>query len=429
MRLNLARLNHILLPSTKAGRDRARRSLLVRSLGPAIWVYTALSEEGRVALLLSALIGALGLEVQTTQIYVLWSVLASLLLSSLAARRAFALGPKVRLEVSLPRRVAVGDEVRFSLAVINDGARGYDRVRLRGPMLPWDGAYAGGRPPDRSLPAGSTARFSVIARFSERGEHHLDPFRAHALAPLGLAQGKGVEGQGSRALVVPRIARLRSLETPRVERHQPGGVAMASKTGESMELLGVRPYRPGDPIRDLHARSSARAGVPIVREYQQEYFSRFGVLIDTDRSADPAALEAALSLAAGIVAHLSRGEALVDLLVVGDALHPLTLGRSLGFLDQALDLLALVTPGAPLDPATLLPRLGPHLGRLSCVVFVSLGWDAPRSALVAQLSRQVACRAILVSQETVPEGNPPTTLTPAQIAASAAPGAGAGLWL
>ena len=92
-------------------------------------------------------------------------------------------------------------------------------------------------------------------------------------------------------------------------------------------------------MRDLHARSWARTGIPVVREYQEEYFSRIGVIVDTDEdAADPRTFEAALSLAAGVVAHLSRGEALIDLLVVGDHVHSLTLGRSLGFLEQALDL-------------------------------------------------------------------------------------------
>ena len=54
----------------------------------------------------------------------------------------------------------------------------------------------------------------------------------------------------------------------------------------------------------------------MVREYQEEYFTRIGVVVDTDaRAASPAHIEGALSLAAGVVAHLCQGEALVDLLV------------------------------------------------------------------------------------------------------------------
>src|SRR5262249_59829460 len=98
---------------------------------------------------------------------------------------------------------------------------------------------------------------------------------------------------GCRFLVVPKLARVEHVSTPLGRRYQPGGVALASKTGESMELIGVRPYRAGDVVRDLHAKSSARLGFPVVREYVQEYFTRIGVVLDTDRTiSTPEQLEA-----------------------------------------------------------------------------------------------------------------------------------------
>jgi uncharacterized protein (DUF58 family) len=221
--------------------------------------------------------------------------------------------------------------------------------------------------------------------------------------PLGLSMGRPVPSTGCRFLVVPKIARVERLALPTGRRHQPGGVALASKTGESMDLLGVRPYRAGDAVRDLHAKSWARLGVPVVREYQEEYFSRIGVVLDTDLAAaeeagakDPERLlEAAISLAAGVVANLSRGEALIDLLVAGDRVHELTLGRSLGFLEQALDLLACVEPGPRLAPGALVERLATHLSRLSCVIVVALGRDEGELAERIR-GHGVACTVIAV---------------------------------
>ena len=80
-----------------------------------------------------------------------------------------------------------------------------------------------------------------------------------------------------------------------------------------MELIGVRPYRPGDAMRDLHAITWARTGEPSVREYQQEYFTRVGVVLDTDPAgASEERFEAGVSLVAGIVAQLCSGEELID---------------------------------------------------------------------------------------------------------------------
>ncbi len=407
--MNFARLNHILIPSTKAGRDRLRDTSLGRIFNLFWWFYYAFSREGRVVAGLWFFAAMIGMDVRMRQSYLVWCVLTGLLLAALVLRRFFPLSG-VRMTVDVPRRVAVGDEVNLTVRFKNEGEREHQAIRVNGPLLPWDGHYLTDRGSLRSLPPGTTKEVNIRARFIARGEHHLDPFVAAAVAPLGLTEGPVLSSRGVRFLVVPRIAPVRRLRTPTVQRYQPGGVTLASRTGESMELLGLRPYRPGDPVRDIHARTWARLGEPVVREYQQEYFTRIGVVIDTDvKVVDEARLEAALSLAAGVVAHLSRGEALIDLLVVGQEIQQLTLGRSLGFLDQALDLLASVEPGPALDPEALERRLAPHLPQLSSVVLIALAWDEPRQTMADQVrSGGVACRVLWVTRADDEESRGPS---------------------
>jgi uncharacterized protein (DUF58 family) len=402
--INLAKLNYILIPSTKTDRDRFRESRVGRALAPLIGFSEALSDEGRLVASSAFVLFGFALDVRHTEIYVAWCALVALVVASIALRRGYRLDD-VRVEVELPKRVTIAEEMRFALLVRNDGARDHHAIRVRGPFLPWDGKWSGDMPRVRRLASGTSARVEVGCRFAERGEHHLDSFRAAALVPLGLSLGRPVRSTGCRFLVVPKIARVERLALPVGRRHQPGGVALASKTGESMDLLGVRPYRAGDAVRDLHAKSWARLGEPVVREYQEEYFSRIGVVVDTDLVAAEAGgakdperlLEAAISLAAGVVAHLSRGEALIDLLVAGDRVHELTLGRSLGFLEQALDLLACVKPAPRMAPDALVGRLATHLARLSCVIVVALGRD-DRDLAERIRGYGVACTVIAVGE-------------------------------
>lgn len=393
MAINFARLNHILLPETKAARDRFRRGLWGRVLRPVSWLYGALSDEGRVLAVGSILVAFFGIDVQSSDVYILWAAIAGLFVGSLAVRPFYRL-PGVAVRVDVPRRVTVGEPLRFGVTVRNDGPRAALSLRVRGPFLPWDGVWTGRSPTVAELGPGAEARVEAAARFVARGEHHLDPFGVTALVPFGLAVGEAVWSSGVKFLVVPKIASVARLSMPVGRRHQPGGVALASKTGESMELLGVRPYRPGDPVKHLHARSWARAGAPVVREYQEEYFSRVGVIVDTSGS-DERRFEASISLAAGVVACLSRGEALIDLLLVGGDLHDLTIGRHLGFLEQALDLLALSTPARrPLSPDELLSRLSPHLGRLSCVIEIRTSRDPSLAERIR--GHGVACTTLVV---------------------------------
>jgi uncharacterized protein (DUF58 family) len=400
MKINFAKLNHVFVPGTKPARDRLRKGLLGPLIRPFGALYAGLTDEGRALFLLSFIVGGFGIDVRGSSVHVLWAALAALLAGTLVATRFHGLLP-FRVEVSAPRRVTIGDSITFTIVLHNDGPRDRHAVRVLGPFLPWDGRWTAPSPRIACLAAGAQIRVEARARFLERGEHHLDPFEASALVPLGLTLGPSVASAGVRFLVVPTIARVVRLATPSGRRHQPGGVALASKTGESMDLLGVRPYRPGDPVRHLHARSWARTGQPVVREYQEEYFSRIGVVVATDEP-DAARFEAMLSLAAGVVAHLSRGEALIDLLVAGARVHDLTLGRHLGFLEQALDLLACVEAHArPLAEGAVLSALSPHLPRLSCVIVVTGSWDG--GALAERIRGYgVGCTTLVVDDDGPP---------------------------
>jgi uncharacterized protein (DUF58 family) len=418
---SLARLNHILIAPTKHERDRFRQTSLGRVFVALFRFWEMFSTEGHFVLVFWLLGGMVSINT-VTRGYQLWSVVTGVLLAGLLVRRLFALH-RTTLQVIAPRRATVGEPVGLQLRLHNGGNRPQRCIRIAGPFLPWDGSYVDQPPSIAALEPGARAECGVQLRFVARGEHHLDPFAARALVPFGLTTGPAVRSDGTRLLIVPRVARVSELRLPVVARHQPGGIALASRVGESRELVGVRPYRPGDPVRDLHARSWARTGVPVVREYDQEYFTRIGVVVDTESGlVDEPCFEAALSLAAGLVAHLTRGEALIDLLVAGEHTLTLTLGRSLGFLDQALDLLACVQPGAPLDAANLQRRLRPHLARLSSVVLVMLRWDASRAELQRWIEGQgVGCRVLLVAEgaaEAVPGAARVGRVTPAQIGGS-----------
>lgn len=392
MKIDFARLNHILIPTKSSERDRLRSSRSGKVFFFFFGFFGSLTDEGRTLAVLTPLVGAVAVDVRGTSAYLVFALLAGFLAASLVAARTLVLRATT-VQVHAPRRVTIGDELTFTVRCRRETDVPPESIRVRGPFLPYDGTWTG-TPPDEMLLGHEAVSTTMTARFSARGLHHLDPFTAALVAPLGLAVGPRIGSSSTEIYVVPRIANVTRLPTTIAARHQPGGVALASKHGESMELAGVRPYRPGDPVRDLHARTWARTGVPAVREYQQEYFTRVGVVLDSHAS-DPDLLEAAISLAAGVVARLSRGEALIDVLVVGDRVHELTVGRSLGRLDQALELLSTVARGPRLEAARLVRRIEPHLAQLSTVVAILV--ESSGDELTAILKgRGITCTTIVV---------------------------------
>lgn len=401
MRIDFARLNHILIPKTKDDRDRFRESVIGRAFLPLFGFWGSFTDEGRMLLVVAPVVGALAIDVLRTRAYLVFCILVGLLLGSFVASRSLKL-VRTTVRITAPRRVTIGEEVTFTVTCHRESAGETSiPVRIRGPFLTWDGTWTG-PPPDELLvaPEGHAAA-TMRARFVARGLHHLDPFTAARVAPLGLACGPRTSSDGTKVFVVPRIANVVRLPMASRAKHHPGGVSLASKAGESMELVGVRPYRPGDPVRDLHARTWARTGKPAIREYQQEYFTRVGVALDTS-TGDPDLLESAIELTAGVIAYLSHSDSLIDVLVVGQTVHELVLGRSLGRLDQALELLSATEGKRALDTDRILPRLEPHLDEISSMILIAPvgGDDGERSRLEARLrARGLTVTTLVVDAE------------------------------
>lgn len=80
--------------------------------------------------------------------------------------------------------------------------------------------------------------------------------------------------------------------------------------GRGSAVAGLRPFRSGDHVGDLHWKATARRGVPIVREREAEGALRHDLVLD--RRADPDALERALSrLAHEVLSLRGTGRTLV----------------------------------------------------------------------------------------------------------------------
>lgn len=336
---------------------------------------------------LALLASLVGLDVLHGQTYWLWAACLSLLAASVLARPWMGL-QEVSVQVDGPERVAVGAPVHFQIKLTHRGFRDYTDLRVQRPFLPWDGTWLESAPRVARLRPGGQSHCRATARFLERGPHHLDPFSVGALVPLGLAVGPSLESRGTRFMVVPPIAPVVELEWPDRLRHQIGGVRLASRTGESLELAGLRDWQQGDRLRDLSARGSARRGQPVVREYQQEYFSRIAVFFDPDgRTASEQAFEASIALTAGVIEFLMRGDSLVDLFIGGPGAGVVPLGRSRGGLDRALDALAGVR-SRPAFCETVKPsELGNGLEAFSAAFLIGSADGGGRSPWLEGLAR------------------------------------------
>lgn len=204
--------------------------------------------------------------------------------------------------------------------------------------------------------------------------------------PLGLCRSIKKLPRRQSVLVLPKRYLLPPIAMPGTMKYQENGVALASNVGQSDEFVALRDYRRGDPLRHIHWRSWARSGKPVVKEFEDEFFVRHALVLDTFTDHPRSELlEEAVSVSASFACSLQTQESLLDLLFVGPESFCFTIGRGLAHADQMLEILAAVQPCSD-RPFQSLEHL--VLGRIKAVsgcICIFLAWDEPRRRFVEKL--------------------------------------------
>ena len=200
--------------------------------------------------------------------------------------------------------------------------------------------------------------------------------------------------------ILPRRYPLPRLALPGSTSYQQGGVAFASSIGESEEFVSLRDYRPGDPVRRIHWRSWAKVGRPVVKEFQDEFFVRHALILDTFAGPEDAAVfEEAVSVSASFACTIDTQESLLDLLFIGPQAFCFTIGRGVAHAEQMLELLAAVAPATEQRFAALEQLVVEHAASVSGCVCIFVAWDEPRRALVRKLQTLGVPLTVLVIRE------------------------------
>ena len=243
-------------------------------------------------------------------------------------------------------------------------------------------------------------RIQVTPR--RRGRLHLTGVKLARIDAFGLYRAIHRIGVYGSMLILPRRYRLPPVLLPGFRKHQPGGVALASTVGDAEEFISLREYRPGDPLRRIHWKSWAKTGKPIVKEYQEEYFIRHALILDTFHPVSGSEIfEEAVSLAASFASTLETRESLLDLMFIGTQAYCFTSGRGLAQTDRMLEILASAEVCRNRPFSDLYPLVLERAGLLSSCICILLSWDADRRDLVQRLKESGLPVLVLVIQ---PEG-------------------------
>lgn len=384
---------------------------------------------------------AFGIDTDLTLIYQLFALLLCLLLVSRAA--LFLQKPRVSVKRHLPRYATAGEPFEYLIEVRNEGdAVETDLTLIDNPRVTAPSAieYRNLREPGEET-RNRWDRFIGYHRFmwlqrrntgiivkqqalpdihlKSRVNVHMDAlplrrgyvrFRSSSVLhpdPFGLSFGIQEFDNAEQLLVLPKRYRIASgFEIPGGRHFQPGGVNSTWSIGESDEFVSLREYRDGDTLRKIHWPSTARRGKPIVREYQDEYFVRQALVLDTSTNNQPV-FEEAVSVAASFALRLAGHESIVDLVYMTDKPEFVTSGQGADNVNRQLEVLACV--GRNETPISLLAdTLVFKAKRLSGCILILCGWDEQRMEMVDRLHRsRLALEVFVITKDRTASNIPP----------------------
>ncbi len=381
------------------------------------WIRRHFTLTGHIVVTFMIAAAVFGVDTRQTNTYQLFVFLLVVLIFSLLGSMFNRL--KVTMTRQLPRYGTVGEPLRYSVIITNLTNRIYDRLALCEPLaeiLP-DPAqlqqfYAlqqkpffkrgvnfrqwrdylvyqrGGAIVEIDLPALGRSPVQVSNSFIpvRRGVIHFAPSYIAKPDLFGLFRRLITVNDPQSCMVLPKRYAIKPLNLAGRRQYQSGGVSLANSVGNSSEFMSLRDYQQGDPLHSIHWKSYAKHGKLIVKDYQDEYFVRRALVLDTFvGTARREQFEAAVSVAASLATSEQGHEALLDLLFVGLQSYCFTVGRGVDQLTHLQEILASVQASPETSFSLLQQTVLARIALCSSLLCVLMHWDEARQDFIQQL--------------------------------------------
>jgi len=298
--------------------------------------------------------------------------------------------------------VRLGEPASVTLTLTNPSAR-VVRGRLRDAWPPSAGAVSSRHPIE--VGPHERRRVTTALRPTRRGDRRAERVTVRSTGPLGLAGRQGSHAVPWTVRVLPPFTSRKHLPSKLAQLRDLDGRTQVMVRGQGTEFDSLREYVPGDDVRSIDWRASARVRDVVVRTWRPERDRRVLLVVDTGRSAagrvgDAPRLDAALDAALLLAALATRAGDRVDLIAHDRVLRASVQGRAMSEL-----LPSMVQAMAPLEAQLVEPdwdRLAAEImrraPRRSLVVLLSaLDPSAVQYGLLPVVSRLTAKHVVLLA--------------------------------
>lgn len=319
------------------------------------------------------------------------------------------------------RRVRLGEVAHVRLAVTNTGRRRWHGT-LRDAWAPTANATIDGGTDrvDVDLAPGQAGEIDVSVAPSRRGDRPTDRVTLRSLGPLALAgRQRSITLEWSVRTLPPftsrrhlpsRLARLRDMD---------GRQAIAVRA-QGTEFDSLREYVPGDDVRSIDWRATARAADVMVRTWRPERDRRVVMVLDSGRTSavrigDETRLDILIDAGLLLAALAGRAGDRVDLLAHDRRTRlQVSGGSGPSLLPALVDGIATLEPElSETDYRGLVSAVLSRVRKRALVVlFVALDRPAMEEGLLPALAPLTARHTVIVASVREPDG-PATPGAPA----------------
>ncbi|MGH2608744.1 MAG: DUF58 domain-containing protein [Tepidiformaceae bacterium] len=336
------------------------------------------------------------------------------------------------------RRAFSGEEVRLDVTLAN-------RKLLPLPWFEWRMAVAGPfEVPGEHLAAAAAPGTSWIVRrgaigwyeqqawdfrlaSQERGWFFVGPVRLRSADLLGIFPSAHEFPETHHITVYPRVFPIQDLGLPA---DRPFGERRGRNPifEDPIRIAGLREYRPGDPLKRIDWKATARSGELQSRVYEPSSTQQLYLMVNIDTMEHPwegylkDELERIVSVTASIAVWAAGVKYSVGLLANGafpDADRPIRLApsRSRDQLTRILEALAVIQPLTMGDLAGAIQRESGRLAAGSTIVVVASLIPAPLAGAIVRLAAEGNRVFVVATSERaagqVPPGIPTRTIASA----------------
>ncbi len=265
----------------------------------------------------------------------------------------------LRISRKVSPRSFVGEDIDVSVTVFNDSSRKLENIFLEDKVPEPLIIRSGIRTIPVSLSKNEVCEYRYRILSPARGTYSLGPVAAHTVDTFCFRDEHVEIGEDDEVKVLPRINDVGILDM-RARRIGPWpGLVASRKIGVGTEFFQLGIYNPGDELRRINWKASAKLRQLVTNEFEGEQVTDVLVVLDCSQGVqsklfDFDALEFQVSLAASLCSQLILQGNRVGLSIYGAVrtwVHP-AFGRRQ--LLRLLDNLAMVRPGrttVPMDYA------------------------------------------------------------------------------